>query len=75
MDRCTYHIRIQGTLGKELLAWLPESTIQTNPAGETSWISEFPDQAALWGWLIRLRDLGLTLLLVEKIDSTMEAYS
>ena len=62
-----YRIRVKGCLSEDLIAWLdlPVQTVATR--GETCiWISP-PDQAALYGAILRLRDLGLTLLSVEQV--------
>lgn len=39
-------------------------------AGTTSFERRGADQAALYGLILRLRDLGLVLLAVERLDSS-----
>jgi hypothetical protein len=41
--------------------------IRHEPDGTTTLIGSVPDQAALYGLIIKLRDMGLTLLAIRKI--------
>lgn len=65
----TYRIQVQGRLNADWADWFGAAVIQmTRAAGQppvTTMTGEVVDQAALFGWLARLRDLGLPLLLVE----------
>ena len=63
-----YEIRIQGRLGKRWVAWFDDMTLQTDAAGVTSLRGRVLDQAALHGVLARVRDIGLPLLAVERIE-------
>ncbi|WP_329000379.1 hypothetical protein OHA18_38840 [Kribbella sp. NBC_00709] len=45
-------------------------TLRTHADGTTVIHGEVPDQAALHGLLHRLRDLGLPLLSVDRIESS-----
>jgi hypothetical protein len=60
-----YQVRVKGCLSADFLAWL-DLPGEANPdLDETSlWIAT-TDQAALYGSLNRLRDLGLTLIAIE----------
>lgn len=61
-----YRIRVKGCLSEEIITWL-DLPVETDPVhGESAIIIFPPDQAALYGAILRLRDLGLTLLSVEQ---------
>jgi len=64
----TYHVRIDGELGQEWVDWFGGSAISREKDGATLIICEVPDQAALHGLLRRLRDLGVTLLSIVRVD-------
>jgi hypothetical protein len=69
-DRITstyYEIRIQGHLGSNAATWFPDLAIERAPNGETIMVGPVADQAALHGILMRIRDLGLTLILVRQL--------
>lgn len=57
-----YHIRVQGHLGKHYSEWFDHLTITHEPAGVTRLSGELPDQGALFGILLKIRDLGIPLL-------------
>ncbi len=60
-----YQVRVKGCLSEDFMAWLDLSGKYNPQLDETLlWIAT-PDQAALYGLLNRLRDLGLTLISVE----------
>jgi len=61
-----YEIRVQGHLAARRLACF-EVTITQHPNGETSVAGSFPDQAALYGLLNHLYNLGATLLSVNRL--------
>jgi len=63
--RLTYEIRVQGRLGAEWAAWFDGFTI-TTAGDETSLVGQVADQPALHGLLAKIRDLGLTLVGVER---------
>ncbi len=64
-----YQVRVKGCLSEDLLAWL-DLTGKYDPQLDASllWVAT-ADQAALYGLLNRLRDLGLTLISVESQPS------
>ncbi len=62
-----YEIRVKGYLGKNAAIRFPDLTIDHTPEGETILCGPVIDQAALHGILMRIRDLGLTLTLVQRI--------
>ena len=66
-----YRIRIRGHLDPVWSAWFDGLTVVRGDDGMTELAGPLVDQAALFGLLARLRDLGATLLLVERL--TQEA--
>lgn len=65
-----YQIRIRGHLSKERVEWFDGLTIENQPNGDALLSGPVPDQAALHGLLIRIRDLGMPLLSVNETDPT-----
>jgi hypothetical protein len=63
----SYRIRIRGHLDPVWSAWFDSLTVTQANDGTTELAGPLPDQAALFGLLARLRDLGATLLLVERL--------
>ncbi|MCB8983379.1 MAG: hypothetical protein H6659_06130 [Ardenticatenaceae bacterium] len=61
-----YEIRVKGHLDERLFHRFEDLTITLTPAGETILAGPVIDQAALYGLLNRIRDLGLELLLVQR---------
>jgi hypothetical protein len=57
-----YHVRIKGHLDSHWSAWFDKMTISNEANGEAVLCGPLPDQAALHGVLIKIRDLGLPLL-------------
>lgn len=62
-----YEIRIEGYLGKNAAFWFDGFEIEHAANGETILRGTIMDQAALHGVLTRIRDLGLTLTLVQQM--------
>ena len=61
-----YHIKIQGHLGSEWTDWFEGLTITLQDNGETLLSGPVVDQAALYGLLRKVRDLGMPLLAVNR---------
>jgi len=59
-----YEIRIQGHLGQDWTGWFEGLSITLADNGETVLTGPVIDQAALFGVLRKVRDLGLPLLSV-----------
>ncbi len=55
-------IYIQGRLPASWSGWFGGLSIHDGPAGEALISGQLPDQAALFGVLERLRDLGIQIL-------------
>ena len=62
-----YRIRIRGHLDPVWSAWFDGLSVVQADDGTTELAGPLVDQAALYGLLTRLRDLGATLLLVEQL--------
>ncbi len=68
-DRPTiYHIRVKGHLEARWERWFEPLAIAPQPDGDTLLIGPVADQAALHGLLKRIRDLGLPLISIERIE-------
>ena len=59
-----YQIRVTGHLGREWTNWFEGLSITLEDNGETLLSGPVVDQAALYGLLRKVRDLGLPLLSV-----------
>jgi hypothetical protein len=64
-----YQIRIQGHLGPQWTDWFEGLTIVLDDDGETLLTGPVLDQAALYGLLRKVRDLGLPLLSVIRLQA------
>jgi hypothetical protein len=62
-----YRITIQGHLDQHWSDWFDNMTITNAANGEAILYGPLPDQAALHGVLIKIRDLGLPLLAVATV--------
>jgi hypothetical protein len=60
-----YQVRVKGCLSEDFLAWLDLGGKYNPQLDETLLLIATSDQAALYGLLNRLRDLGITLISVE----------
>jgi hypothetical protein len=63
-----YEIRLTGRLHERWAAWFDGLTVRQAEDGTTVISGPIADQAALHGLLQRVRDLGLPLLSVERLD-------
>lgn len=70
-----YAITVQGELDEHWRNWFDGLKMTHNEEGETVLIGRFADQAALHGVLTRVRDLGLTLVSVNRVDRDLETTS
>jgi hypothetical protein len=64
-----YRIRVQGHLDRSWSQWFEGLTITHEPSGETVMAGPVRDQAALFGVLMKIRDLGLSLVSVNRVES------
>ena len=63
-----YEIRLAGHLDAHWTAWFDGLTVSSESDGTTVITGPIPDQAALHGLLQRVRDLGLPLVSVIRVD-------
>jgi hypothetical protein len=70
-----YRIRVKGHLPPEWSEWFDDMTITLEPDGDTILSGLVVDQPALHGLLIKVRDLGLTLISVDRVEEdNVESY-
>ena len=62
-----YRMRVDGYLGQRWSDYFDGLTIIHDADGSTSLVGAIRDQAALYGLIDKARDLGLTLLTVERL--------
>ena len=62
-----YQIRIEGHLGRQWTDWFGGLTITLEEDGDTLFTGPVTDQAALYGLLKKVRDLGMPLLSVNRV--------
>jgi len=63
-----YEIRLTGRLDPHWAAWFDGLTVSQESDGTTVLSGRIADQAALHGVLQRVRDLGLPLVSVARVD-------
>ena len=63
-----YQVRIKGHLGGQWKDWFGGLTITLEGNGETLLTGPVIDQAALHGLLRRVRDLGIPLVSVNRVE-------
>lgn len=64
-----FQIRIKGHLGDDWTDWCDGMTITLEENGTTLLTGPVVDQAALYGLLRRVRDLGMQLISVNRVDT------
>ena len=67
-QRAIYQIRIRGLLGSQWTDWFEGLTITVEENGHTLLTGQVVDQAALYGLLRKVRDLGMPLISVNCIE-------
>ena len=63
-----YEIRVRGTLDSKWADWFDGLAIAPQPDDETLLVGPVAHQAALHGLLAKIRDLGLPLLSVKRVE-------
>lgn len=66
-----YEIIVKGLLGNQWLSWFEGVSIQSE-SSFTTITADMPDQSALHGLIARVRDLGLPLISVKRIEKNDE---
>lgn len=64
-----YEIRVKGQLDQHWSAWFEGLTISHDGQGNTVLRGPLADEAALHGVLMKVRDLALSLLSVNRLDA------
>jgi hypothetical protein len=73
MNGCKlYEVRIEGHLHGDWRDWFGEMNLACLPDGTLALTGPVADQAALFGLLARVRDLGLTLVAVNQLPPSRE---
>ena len=63
-----YQIRVKGVLDSGWSAWFDGLTVASQPDGETLLAGLVADQAALHSLLAKIRNVGLTLVSVMRVE-------
>ena len=67
-----YQIKIRGQLVPKWMDWFEGLTITLEDDGNTLLTGTVIDQAALHGWLKKIRDLGIPLLSVNSVGTRLQ---
>jgi hypothetical protein len=65
-----YEIKVEGQLASRWAAWFEGMGITTEGDGTTVLRGSVVDQAALHGLLQKLRDVGIPLISLTRVDTT-----
>ncbi len=71
----TYHIRVKGHLDLHWAEWFDHLVITHEANGETLLSGQVTDQAALYGILLKLHNLNLSLLSVNQVEAGKKTAS
>lgn len=63
-----YEIQVKGHLHQRWSTWLYDFNLRHEADGTTALTGNLADDAAVYGLLSKLRDMGLTLLSVKILD-------
>jgi hypothetical protein len=69
-----YRIHVEGHLDDRWSAWFDGLTLAQQPDGTTVIDAPGIDQAALHGLLVRIRDAGLRLISVDRLEPDRPAW-
>ena len=67
-----YLIRIEGHIGLDWSSLFEEVEVEQTKDGQTVLCGTLPDQTALHGVLMQIRDFGLTLVEIKRINDLIE---
>lgn len=68
-EKHAYEIKIEGHLDSHWDDWFEDFQLSYDQEDNTMLTGTLTDQAALHGLLVKIRDLGLTLLSVARLDT------
>jgi hypothetical protein len=74
-DRIFCQIRVKGHLSSQWTDWFRGLEIENQPGGAAVLSGTLPDQAALYGILNRMRDLGLELISLNCFEPSPDGIS
>ena len=63
-----YEIRVEPSVDQTWSTWFDGMELRSQSHDDALIVGEVPDQAALHGVLDRIRDLGLTVISVTRVD-------
>jgi hypothetical protein len=63
-----YQITVEGVLDARWSAWFDGLKVTSDASGRTTIAGPITDQAALHGLLAKIRDLGLPLIAVDRVQ-------
>jgi len=72
-EQAWYVIRVRGVLDRDWATWFEGFSVAHDSAGNTILSGTVVDQAAFYGLISRFRDLGLTIMSVERHERRREA--
>jgi hypothetical protein len=67
-----YQVRVKGILDAQWSDWFDGFAVVPLDGGETLLAGRVADQAALHGLLVKIRDLGLPLLSLNRVEADLE---
>ena len=73
VEQHVYEIRVEGHLGDSWSPWFGDMDIRHEESGETVLSGPLPDEPALHGVLVKIRDLGLPLVEVRRATTGIAA--
>jgi len=68
-----YQIKVKGQLGSQWSDWFEGMAVESEGA-VTTLTGQVLDQSALHGLFVRIRDLGLPLISVNRLESGQKTY-
>lgn len=71
-EPASYQVRVAERLDERWVKWFGDLEIIQTEHGETILCGVMADQPALFGVVGRIRDLGLTLISVQRLSSDLE---
>jgi len=66
-----YEIRVKGHLDRGRAGWFDGLSVSNTESGEAVLSGPLVDQPALYGVLVKIRDLGLPLLAVNRMEPVL----
>ena len=67
-----YQIRVKGHLGVEWADWFEGFVITREDNGDSILIGQVVDQAALFGLIRKVRDLGIPLISINRVEDSVK---